>query len=59
MLSAQLHVVRVIAASIDSHKRDVITTKKEISDVIVDGGDAADSEDENRQAIIKRLIDED
>jgi SNF2 family DNA or RNA helicase len=53
-----LMVTRVIAASIDTHKRDVVANKKVVSDLIVDGGDPADSEDTNLGEVVRRLVDE-
>jgi SNF2 family DNA or RNA helicase len=53
-----LMVVRVIAASIDSHKVAVVTQKKELSDQILDAGDSPTSEDANVAEVTRRLVDE-
>lgn len=52
-------IQRVLAASIDMHKKDVVAVKQEIIDQVIDGGDSAHSEDTLMAEVIRRLVDED
>lgn len=52
-------IQRVLAASIDMHKKNVVAMKQEIIDQVVDGGDSAHSEDTLMAEVIRRLVDED
>lgn len=57
--TAHVMIQRVLAASIDQHKKAVLFAKKEIVDQVIDGGDSADSEDNVMGEVIRRLVDED
>lgn len=52
-------IQRVLAASIDHHKKDVVASKQEIIDQVVDGGDSAHADDRLMEEVIRRLVDED
>jgi SNF2 family DNA or RNA helicase len=55
---ASVTVMRVLAASIDMHKKDILYNKKEIVDVAIDGGESADAESTTMQEVIRRLTDD-
>lgn len=51
-------VMRVLAASIDHHKKNVVATKQEVIDIAIDGGDSAHSDDALMAEVIRRLTDD-
>jgi hypothetical protein len=56
--SERVTIRRVLAASIDYHKRDVVATKQDMIDQVIDGGDSAHADDELMAEVIRRLVDE-
>lgn len=51
-------IIRCLAAGIDRHKAEVITKKMTVAEACVDGGDSATAEDDTRDEIIRKILDD-
>lgn len=57
--TAKVLIVRVLAASIDHHKKSVIADKADMIDIAINGGDSPHADDECLAEVVRRLVDED